>query len=294
MVMVQPSFPLDKVVNLIRAFAHLFRLPVGMLSAVAGCVTIFILDATTAIEKYGLTAIALLCMMSAACAINDYWDIEKDQINHPERPLPSGTLLPQHAWWAAISLFSLALIAAWLLGLQPFILISISVGLLWNYSHLLIYSGILGNVIVAIVITELILLGGLVVDRPLALLYPAWFLFCYALAKEIIWDVHDAEGDRQQGIVTIANQWGDEVAFAVAWGLLGGLLGSLPLAQYLRLVAHPLWFSVFALLLLVSLGPALKRYQHQRTLAAYQNFIGWERLSMVFGVFALFAAAPPL
>ncbi|HEY9641391.1 MAG TPA: geranylgeranylglycerol-phosphate geranylgeranyltransferase [Coleofasciculaceae cyanobacterium] len=279
-------------IRLIRAFAQLFRWPIGLIAAAAGCATMFVLEAATPVSQYLLTAIVLACMTWAACAINDYWDIEKDRIDHPERPLPSGALSRSQAWWAAVIGFSSAVVAAIPLGLYPLLLVMFSSGLLWHYSHLLRYSGILGNLIVAFIITDLILLGGLVTHRPFALLYPACFLFIYALAKEIIWDVHDAAGDRSLGIVTLANHWGDRVALAVAWSLLGGLLVSLPVALYRLPWQHPLAFALFALLLLVSLGVGLGRYQRQRSLEAYQNFIFWERFSMVFGVLALFAAAP--
>ena len=99
-------------VPLIQAFAHLFRLPVGILAGLAGCASIYVLDAEAPLSLYMLTAIMLICMTSAACAINDYWDIGKDRIDHPERPLPLGQLSLSQAWWAAVTLFGCALIAA--------------------------------------------------------------------------------------------------------------------------------------------------------------------------------------
>jgi len=281
-------------ISTIGAFAHLFRLPVSMLAALAGCATIYALNAATPLQQYLLTATILMGMTSAACAINDYWDLDKDRIDHPDRPLPSGRLSLQQAWRAAVILFACALLAAVPLGLYPFIMVAISTVLLWNYSHLLTYSGIVGNVIVATIIAALIFLGSLVADRPFAMLYPIWFLFCYALAKEIIWDVHDAKGDRTQGIATVANQWGNRAAFSITWGLLGVLMGSIPVALHLLPMAHPLLFAVFSLVALLSLGTALARYQQQPSAIAYQRLVLWERLSVVFGVLALLATAPPL
>lgn len=275
----------------IRAFIELFRLPAGILAALAGCATIYALDATIPLPQYLLTATLLVCMTSAACAINDYWDLAKDRINHPDRPLPSGRLSLQQAWWAAVVLFSCAAIAALPLGFSPFVLVVISIILLWNYSHLLAYSGIFGNVIVAATIAALIFLGSLVARRPFAMLYPMGFLFCYALAREIIWDVHDAEGDRTQGIVTLANEWGNRAAFAIAWGLLGVLMGSIPVVLRLRTMAHPLLFAIFSAIALLTLGMALAHYQQQRSESAYQRFNFWERLGTAFGVIALLGTA---
>lgn len=287
------SSPHVGTISSIRAFVELFRLPAGILAAGAGCATIYTLDAKASLLQYLLTAIILVCMTSAACAINDYWDLDKDRINHPDRPLPSGRLSLEQAWWAAVVLFGCALIAAIPLG-DPFILVAVSTVLLWNYSYLLTYSGILGNVIVAAIIASLIVLGSLVAGRPLAMLYPIWFLFCSALAKEIIWDIHDAKGDRAQGVVTIANQWGERVAFSIAWELLGILMGSIPVALHLLSMAHPLWFAAFATIALLILGTALAYYQQQQSAIAYQRLTFWERISTVFGVLALLASAPPL
>ncbi|MGH2414214.1 MAG: geranylgeranylglycerol-phosphate geranylgeranyltransferase, partial [Microcystaceae cyanobacterium] len=240
------------------------------------------------------TASILVCMYSAACAINDYWDVEQDRINHPERPLSSGRLSLHQAWWSAVLLFACACIAAALLGLYCLILVAVSSFLLWNYSHLLDYNGILGNLLVAVSVASLIFLGGLVADRPFAMLYPTCFLFCYTLGKEIIWDVHDAQGDSSQGIVTVANLWGFQTAFSITWALMGILLGSIPVALLLLPMAHPLLFAVFSSIMLLSLGAALAHYQPQRSVRAYERLVFWERLSMLFGVLGLLGTAPPL
>jgi geranylgeranylglycerol-phosphate geranylgeranyltransferase len=265
----------------------------GIPAALAACAVIYVLDATASLWQYELTALVLICMASAACAINDYWDVEKDRIDHPDRPLPSGQLSLAQARCSAVFLFECALIAAIPLGFYPFLLVALGIVVLWNYSHLLPYSGILGNFIVATIGAALIFLGSLIAGHPFTMLYFIGFVFCYALAKEIIWDIHDAEGDRAHGILTIANQWGTGVAFAIAWGLLWMLLGSIPIAIHLLPMAHPLMFVVFSLAVLLVVGMALARYQRQPDEQAYYNFIIWERISTILGVLALLATAPP-
>jgi geranylgeranylglycerol-phosphate geranylgeranyltransferase len=275
----------------IAEFAHLFRLPVGIIAAAAGAATIYSLKPDTPLLDYLLTALVLVCITSAACAINDYWDIDKDRIDHADRPLPTKHLSLSQAWWAAVMLFGIANLCALLLGFAPFALVAISTVVLWNYSHLLLYSGIFGNLIVASIISGLILFGSLVAERPFDLLYPIGFVFVYALAKEIIWDIHDAKGDCRQGIVTVADQWGDATAFSIAWGLLISILVSIPIACSLLPMSHPLMFALCLSLTTLSLGAALICYQQQRSDRAYQTFIFWERFGMVCGVFALLAFA---
>ena len=280
-------------INVIQAFAQLFRPTLGVIAALASCATIYTLNSATHAKQYLLTATVLFCMTSASFAIDDYRDVNQDRINHPERPLPSSHLSLQQAWWAALVLFSCALIAAISLGLYPLILVAVSTVLLWNYSHILTYSGILGNAIVAASIASVFFLGSLVAHRPWAMLYPICFLFCYILAKEIIWDVHDREGDRTQGIVTIANRWGTRTAFLIAWGLLGILMISIPIAFLFLPMAHPFLFIIFSPVAPLSLGLALIRYQQQRSPKSYRGLSVWGRLGMLLGLIGMLGAATP-
>ena len=279
---------------MIHAFAQLCRPTLGILAALAGCATIYALNSVTQPQLYLLTAGVLICMTSAAFAIDDYRDVNQDRINHPERPLPSGRLSLQQAWWAAVVLFTCALLAAVPLGIYPFILVAISIVLLWNYSHILTYSGILGNVLVASSVAALIFLGSLVAARPWAMFYPICFLFCYILAKEIVWDIHDKKGDRAQGIVTIANRWGTKTAFFIAWGLLAILIISIPMALWLLPMTHPLLFISFSPIVPISLAISLLRYQQQRSLKAYRGLSLWGRLGMLLGVIGLLGTAAPI
>jgi geranylgeranylglycerol-phosphate geranylgeranyltransferase len=291
---VSPSLKDNKKITLISDFAQLFRLPVAIVAALTGCATIYALNSAASLQQYLLTATILLCTHSAACAINDYWDVDKDRIDHPERPLPSGRLSPVTVWWVALILFIGAVIAAIPLGISCLILVTLSSILLWNYSHILQQSGILANFIVATITAAVILLGSLVVDRPLAMLYPIWFVFFYILAKEIIWDLHDTAGDRSQGIVTIPNTWGKETAFWIAWGLIGMLILSIPIGMLILPMAHPLIFLVFSTAMMLTVTISLAGYQNQGTISAYEGFVFWDRIGMLLGVVGLLGTAPAL
>jgi geranylgeranylglycerol-phosphate geranylgeranyltransferase len=279
-------------VSQVRAFMQLFRLPVSIVAGLAGVATSVALDPTLPLLQYLLTAIVLVSMSSAACAINDYWDIDKDRIDHSDRPLPSERLTPEQAWWSAIVVFWIALMAAIPLGQSAFILVVVSVLLLWNYSHLLKYSGILGNLIVATIIALLILLGCFAVGQPFAMLYPIGFLFCYAFARELIWDVHDVEGDRALGIATVANLWGVKTAFRWVWRLLILLAVSMPIALIMLPMAHPIWFMVCTTVMLISFAVMLVGYQTAQSERAYERLIFWERIGLLFGVAGLLGTAP--
>ncbi|NJM67915.1 MAG: UbiA family prenyltransferase [Acaryochloris sp. RU_4_1] len=280
--------------GVVQSFAQLCRPTLSVLAALVGCLTIYALNPVEPGLVYLLIAMVLACMTAGAFAINDYDDIEKDRINHPERPLPSGTLLPQQAWWVAVILFCGSLLAAIPLGLLPLLLVSVSAFLLWNYSAILMVSGILGNGVVAIIVAAAIVLASLVAGRPLAMLYPSAFLFCYILAKEIVWDIHDVVGDRNRSITTLANRWGIQPAFYTAWGLLTLLLISIPIAIAHLGMVHPLLFGICTAILLVSFALALLRYQRVQTASTYRSLIVWGRIGMILGLIGLLGTAPPL
>ncbi len=292
MVSIPPSYRSGSLSQL-QAFAQLCRPTLGMMAALTCCTTIYALNPTTPPIKYLLTALVLLCISAAAFAINDHDDIEKDRINHPERPLPSGRLSLPQAWGAAVSLFTLALLAAIPLGPYPFILVAFSTLFLWFYSPLLTLSGILGNVIVAVIVAALIEFGSLVAGHPLAMLYPSGLLFCYILAKEIIWDVHDCVGDRSRGVITIANAWSSRIAFVIAEGLLWVAIGSIPVAIAKLPMAHPTLFALGSVAMLLSMALAIARYQYHRTASAYRGLMYWGRLGMLLGLIGILGTAPP-
>ena len=271
----------------VQDFAQLCRPTLSLLAGLAGGLTVYVLTPSTPTGLYFLTAIVLFCMTAAAFAINDYHDIDKDRINHPERPLPSGRLLPQQAWWMAVLLFTMAVLLALPLGSYAWGLVAVSTVLLWHYSAILQISGILGNGVVATIVAALLLLGGLVAARPLAIIYPGGLLFCYALAKEITWDIHDAVGDRERGVYTIANRWGAELAFRVVWWILSFLLMSIPVAVLCLPMTSPLLFGGCAAGLLLSFAVALRRYECDRTPSNYRGLMIWGRLGMVLGLISL-------
>jgi geranylgeranylglycerol-phosphate geranylgeranyltransferase len=187
---------------------------------------------------------------------------------------------------------SICQLAAVPLGSTAIALVTANSVLLWNYSHLLKYSGILGNVVVATVIALLIFMGSVVAGKPFAMLYPIGFLFCYALARELVWDIHDVEGDRTQGIVTVANHWGDRIAFQMVWILIAMLVVSMPIALILLPMVHTIGFTFFTLTMLAMFGAMLVPYQQRGSDRSYENLIFWERIGLLFGVLGLLGTAP--
>jgi len=56
---------------------------------------------------------------AASNVINQYYDLENDRINKPNRPLVSGAISMRAGWWYAIFLYALAIIPTWLVVVYP-------------------------------------------------------------------------------------------------------------------------------------------------------------------------------
>ena len=193
-----------------------------------------------------LQAISVWAFMCSWNALNDYLDLEIDRVNRPDRPLPSGALSEPSAkrgiaLMMATSLLSLVGALGIARGLEegvegwyPAVLIWASaLFLLTNYESSGPYSlrlkdrGLPGNVAISLSVGMLVLFGAAGVFEPFNL--RAWSMFVvgvlYTLAREIVKDIEDMEGDK--GRSTYVMRVGPEKARTVAWVILLLTLASL-------------------------------------------------------------------
>ncbi|MTK63852.1 MAG: prenyltransferase [Methanobacterium sp.] len=155
---------------------------------------------------------------SAAMITNDYFDLDVDKINHPQRPLPSGRVSLSEIK-VLTSIFSiLGFLTAALLG-QLTLVLSVflwTVAIMYNWKYK--ETGLLGNVMVAVSVTGFFIFGGLSVGgltNGLIWLFGG-LAFLFDLAEEIAGDAMDMEGDEQRASKTIARKHGKEYALRVS------------------------------------------------------------------------------
>ncbi|WP_323677388.1 geranylgeranylglycerol-phosphate geranylgeranyltransferase [Halorubellus sp. PRR65] len=159
---------------------------------------------------------ATVLATGAGMAINDYFDREIDAVNRPERAIPRGAVSARGALaWSAV-LFVAAVVAAVVL---PALAIGIAVvNLLALVAYTEWFKGLpgVGNLVVAYLTGSAFLFGGAAVDAPLA----PGVLFVLAalstLSREIIKDVEDVAGDREEGLRTLPIAAGERTALHVA------------------------------------------------------------------------------
>jgi geranylgeranylglycerol-phosphate geranylgeranyltransferase len=128
-------------------------------------------------------------------SINDYFDIEKDKINHPERILPQGFINPK---LVVIFCSLLALMSLWFSSLiSPYVLCInlITLTLLSVYSIINNHFGVIANILtsfcsaLALLITKIDLNFDLVFAASIS-------TFLVILSREIIFDIQDIDGDK--------------------------------------------------------------------------------------------------
>ena len=163
---------------------------------------------------------------AGANAINDSFDIDIDRINRPERPLPRGTLTPRDAWkmWLLVSIAALGINL--FLNSTAFLVVCLSIALLYWYSAWFKRTVLVGNLLIGLMTGMAFIYGGVVAGRVERALIPAVFAFLVNLARELVKDVEDMEGDRNEHAVTLPIRYGVVPALVLAAASLLVLIGT--------------------------------------------------------------------
>ncbi|ADJ15623.1 geranylgeranylglycerol-phosphate geranylgeranyltransferase [Halalkalicoccus jeotgali] len=156
-----------------------------------------------ALVPAGAAAGATVFATGAGNAINDYFDREIDRINQPDRPIPRGAVSPRGTLLFSLALFAGAIVLALALPVLAIAIALINLLLLVAYTQL--FKGLpgVGNAVVAALGGSTFLFGGAAVGNVTA---PAVLFVLAALAtftREVIKDVEDLAGDREEGLNTL-------------------------------------------------------------------------------------------
>ncbi|MFX1311851.1 MAG: geranylgeranylglycerol-phosphate geranylgeranyltransferase [Promethearchaeota archaeon] len=148
--------------------------------------------------------------------INDIYDIEIDKINRPDRPIPRGAITLTQARYLFVGILSIGLIIAiinsFILNLNfiNVIIAAIFAFMGWLYAKWGKKSGFFGNIIVSISFSIGLIYGAILNSFKIPLYIYFFFLtsFFLLLSREIIKGCEDIEGDKEQGVKTLAIQIG--------------------------------------------------------------------------------------
>ena len=212
--------------NKLKGISQLIRLDLSFAAAI--CVVAGEILALSGIPSLGQIIAGFSCgffISASALVLNDYFDLESDRINAPNRPLPSGIVSKSEIIYLTVFTTLLGLYSAFVLGMSVLIIgiIFWIIGILYNWK--LKRTGLLGNIMVASSVAITFIIGGIAVGNPWNVTVWSFGLMAFLvdLGEEISADAMDLEGDKLQNSKSIAIVWGRKVALKVS-SLLFGLV----------------------------------------------------------------------
>lgn len=218
-----------KLLGLVRLFRFELPLAAGVCVVLGEILALGRLPSPT---QAVLGFLSVFFISASSLILNDYFDLETDRINAPERPLPSGLVTARELIWLATLVTGLGLLTGFLIsplagGVATLVWL---VGFLYNWRFK--KTGLLGNLMVCFSVGMTFIFGGLAVGQPFQ--PPVWFFAFWVmlidLGEEIAADALDLEGDRLAGSRSLAVVLGRETALKISAAIFSAvvLLSSLP------------------------------------------------------------------
>jgi geranylgeranylglycerol-phosphate geranylgeranyltransferase len=183
--------------------------------------------------------------------INDIYDIEIDKINRLDRPIPSGAVSLKQAKILFILTFGIGVMISIihylifaLSGLN--VILAVFFGLIgWLYAAWGKKQGFIGNIIVGISFSIGLIYGAVLNSLIIPLYIYFFFLtaFFLLLSREIVKGCEDIEGDKEEGVKTLAIKLGTKKAirFSLLFEVLAIIFFILPIFTN---IINPLLFLI--------------------------------------------------
>ncbi len=257
-----------------------------------------------------LLVLSSVLIAAAGYIINDYFDLNIDKINKPERLIIDKLISRRWAMFfhLFISFIGLLLTAyvSWHLK-NPFLLLfnSLTVILLWFYSTTFKRRLLSGNILISILTAWVIgvlyvaevrwSLGEILPYQNAAMLnlyklsaVYAGFAFIVSLIREIVKDLEDQDGDRKNNCETMPIVWGHIATkiFISVWILV--LIGILVIMLFYTLFNG--WFLMTAIILLALLIPLYLNFKKIHLASSpkdYHVISANLKLIMFFGILSM-------
>ncbi|MBY8988675.1 MAG: geranylgeranylglycerol-phosphate geranylgeranyltransferase [Candidatus Lokiarchaeota archaeon] len=208
-----------------------------------------------------LGVVTYIFLAAAGNTINDIYDIEIDKINRPNRPIPRGSISLKQAK----ELFFLYLIIGIIISLLNTLIFSLTLinlaiaiffgFITWVYAKWGKKSGFIGNIIVGVSFS-IGLVYGAYLNSSIIPSYIFYFFitsFSLLVAREIIKGCEDIEGDKNQGVKTLAIKIGIKASknISVIFALIAVMFFILPTFTN---ILNKFLFIIFMVIGLIEVG----------------------------------------
>jgi geranylgeranylglycerol-phosphate geranylgeranyltransferase len=209
--------------------------------------------------------LSVFFISASILVLNDYFDVETDRLNAPDRPLPSNLVTTSEALLLSLSLMFAGLVLSYLISSIALLLsiILLIIGFLYNRNYK--KSGLPGNVMVSFSVGMTFIYGGVSVGLPFNNI--VWLFAVIAalidLGEEIAADAMDTQGDVLISSRSLAIRHGRQFAlkissyiffFVILLTFVPFILGWLPAIYLLPIVIIDVSITYSSLRLLKSGG----------------------------------------
>ena len=260
---------------------------------------------------FHILSLSSVLIAAAGYIINDYFDLNIDTVNKPDRLVVDHGISRRWAMFFHF-IFSLAgILMGFYIGLENgnwFIGIAHATVaiLLWIYSTSLKQRAIVGNVVISMLTAWalLVVYFFLVFNEQyiqqattyatavqklfrIALLYAA-FAFLITYIREMVKDMEDVEGDRRYGCRTMPIIWGIQVTKLVTSIFMVFLL-ALMLLALIYIIQLNMWLPALYHILLIIVPTAYTFYLLQRSnnTADFTKLSRWIKIIIFFGILSM-------
>ena len=214
--------------------AGLFRITRPANAAAAGLAAIvaYLIATGTLVPAVVLLFFVVLLITAAGNVINDYYDIGIDRVNRPDRPIPSGEVTPRAARAYAVTLFLAGILICLPTNAICIAIACVNSLILIAYAARLKRLPLVGNLAVSYLAGSMFLFGGALAgpEGIIHVLPFAVMTFFAMLARELVKDAEDIEGDRASGAVTVPIRYGirTTATLALVFAVLGAFASLVP------------------------------------------------------------------
>lgn len=301
--------------KLLLSFFRLLRWPNLFFIVLAQCLFQFCIyhplyQNNSGNNSFYLILIASVFISAAGYAINDYFDVNIDQVNKPNKVVVSNIINRRwvifwHFFFSLagiyLTLIAFSFNAYWHIHLANLLAILF----LWFYSTTIKKKLLIGNVLIALLtawvigvvyfskftITELLNARAASPNDlrffKLMILY-ASFAFVLTIIREALKDIEDIEGDAQFGCKTLPIVWGLKATKVYLSVWLVVVIAILTIIQF-YVVPFGWWLSIAYCLTFIIMPLAWVLYQLPKSFTSkdFYKLSNWVKIAMLAGVLSM-------
>ena len=269
---------------MIKQYLHLIRYHNILIAQLGIVCSFYILKIDFYDIRLLLLFIIISFFMAAGNIFNDIIDIKADAIDHPNRPLPSKMITISNAYYLlVISILIGCITSLFINNLSLIFLYFVIIPLLFLYPLYFKKIPLLGNIVVAFLISSVFIFSECVILKSYTLLIiPSLLIFGLSLIREIIKDIHDYEGDKKYGVSTLCVVLGRTNTILITsiliimfmtfllWPYFSGYYNNNYLLSLIILIEIPMVIVVF----LLNKNPNKKTFMNLVVITKYMSFLG--------------------